>query len=204
MNKNGQLVVVSAPSGCGKDTIVAGVLEKLQGNGFLSVSMTTRAIRPGEAEGVNYFYVSHEEFQQNINNGEMLEYATYGNNFYGTPIGPVKKLLAEGKTVFLVIEVEGGKNVRKVFPDAIKIFVVPPSLEVLEKRLRGRGTDSNDAIEARMSIAKTELERAVEYDYIVENDILEDAVNDVLAIIRADQLKKNNMLNKLREVNKNA
>ncbi len=201
MNKKGQLVVVSAPSGCGKDTIVSGVLEKLGGNGFLSVSMTTRPMRPGEAEGINYYYVSHEQFQQNINNGEMLEYATYGNNFYGTPVGPVKKLLEEGKTVFLVIEVEGGKNVKKIFPDAIKIFIVPPSLEVLEGRLRGRGTDSDDAIVARMAIAKTELERAREYDYIVENDILEVAVNDVMAIIRADQLRINNMQNKLREVN---
>lgn len=204
MNKNGQLVVVSAPSGCGKDTIVAGVLEKLDGNGFLSVSMTTRAMRSGEAEGVNYYYVTHEEFQNNINKGEMLEYATYGNNFYGTPIGPVRSLLKQGKTVFLVIEVEGGKNVKKIFPDAIKIFIVPPSLEVLERRLRGRGTDSNDAIEARMSIAKTELERAGEYDYIVENDILENAIDDVMAIIRAEQLKTDNMQNKVREVNKNA
>ncbi len=201
MNKKGQLVVVSAPSGCGKDTIVSGVLERLDGNGFLSVSMTTRPMRPGEAEGINYYYVSHEQFQNNINNGEMLEYATYGNNFYGTPVGPVKKLLEEGKTVFLVIEVEGGKNVKKIFPDAIKIFIVPPSLEVLEGRLRGRGTDSEDAIVARMAIAKTELERAREYDYIVENDILEVAVNDVMAIIRADQLRINNMQNKLREVN---
>ncbi len=204
MNKRGQLVVVSAPSGCGKDTIVAEVLDKMNGNGFLSVSMTTRPMRPGEAEGINYYYVTHEEFQNNINNGEMLEYATYGNNFYGTPVGPVKKLLDKGKTVFLVIEVEGGKNVKKIFPDAIKIFIVPPSLEILEKRLRGRGTDSNDAIEARMSIAKTELERANEYDYIVENDVLDDAVDDVLAIIRAEHLKTDNMQNKIREVNKNA
>lgn len=204
MNKKGQLVVVSAPSGCGKDTIVAGVLEKLNGNGFLSVSMTTRPMRPGEAEAINYYFVSHKEFQDNINKGEMLEYATYGNNFYGTPVGPVKKLLEEGKTVFLVIEVEGGKNVKKIFPDAIKIFIVPPSLEVLEHRLRGRGTDSDDAIEARMTIAKTELERAIEYDYIVENDILEVAVNDVMAIIRADRLRVDNMQNKLREVNRNA
>lgn len=200
MNK-GTLVVVSAPSGCGKDTIVKGVVKKMKGEAFISVSMTTRAMRDGEKEGVDYFYVSPEEFQSNINKGEMLEYTTYGSNFYGTPIAPVKKLLSEGKTVFLIIEVEGGENVKRIFPDAVKIFVIPPSLQVLEKRLRDRGTDSNDAIEARLIIAKTELSRADEYDYIVENDILEDAVNDVMAIVRAEKLKINNMQNKLREVN---
>lgn len=200
----GLLIVVSAPSGCGKDTIIAEVLEKMNGEGFLSVSMTTRQMRPGEADGVNYYFVSAEEFKQSIDNGEMLEYAVYGENYYGTPVGPVKKLLEQGKTVFLIIEVEGGGNVKKIFPDAKKIFIIPPSLEILEKRLRSRGTDSDEAIDKRLKIALTELERACEYDYIVENDILENAVNDVLAIIRAEQLRIENMQTKLREVNKNA
>lgn len=200
MNK-GLLVVVSAPSGCGKDTVISRVMEKMQGDCFLSVSMTTRKIRPGEADGVNYHFVSVDEFMKNIENNEMLEYAKYGDNFYGTPISPVKKNLNEGKTVFLIIEVEGGENVKKIFPDAKKIFIIPPSLEVLEKRLRNRATDSDDAIDARLRIAKTELKRAVEYDYIIENDVLEDAVNDVLSIIRAEQLRIENMQNKLREVN---
>lgn len=203
MNK-GLLVVVSAPSGCGKDTVIAKVLDKMKKDAYLSVSMTTRQMREGEADGVNYYFVSVEEFQENIRKGEMLEYTCYGENYYGTPVGPVKKLLNEGKTVFLIIEVEGGENVKRIFPEAVKIFIVPPSLQVLEKRLRSRATDSDEAIKARLLIAETEFRRACEYDYIVENDDLEDAVNDVMAIIRAEQLRINNMQNKLREVMKNA
>lgn len=197
----GLLVVVSAPSGCGKDTIISKVVEKMDGNAFISVSMTTRKMRAGEIEGVNYYFVSTDEFKESIKKGEMLEYATYGENYYGTPVGPVKKLLEEGKVVFLIIEVEGGANVKKVFPDAKKIFIIPPSLKVLENRLRSRATDSEEAISKRLDIAFTELQRAYEYDYIVENDVLEDAVNDVMSIVRAEQLRIENMQNKLREVN---
>lgn len=204
MNNEGLLLVVSAPSGCGKDTIIAKVLEELKNEAFLSVSMTTRDMRPGEEEGVNYYYVSVDEFKNNIENGNMLEYAMYGSNYYGTPVKPVKKLLSEGKIVILIIEVEGGGNVRKIFPDAVKIFIVPPSMEVLESRLRGRNTDSEEEIIKRLDIARNEIERAVEYDYVVENDILDDAVSDVLTIIKAERLKTYNMKNKLREVLNNA
>ena len=204
MNKKGQLIVVSAPSGCGKDTVISRVLEKLGDEAALSVSMTTREMRPGEAEGVNYYYVSAEQFKEHIENGDMLEYAVYGSNFYGTPVKPVKDRLNEGKTVFLIIEVEGGGNVKKIFPEAKKIFIVPPSMQELESRLRGRGTDSEEAITKRLEIAKTELERASEYDYIIENSVLEDAVSDVMSIIRAGQLEIKNMHNKVREVMTNA
>lgn len=204
MNNEGLLLVVSAPSGCGKDTIIAKVLEELKNEAFLSVSMTTRDMRPGEEEGVNYYYVSVDEFKSNIENGNMLEYAVYGSNYYGTPVKPVKKLLSEGKIVILIIEVEGGGNVRKIFPDAVKIFIVPPSMEVLENRLRGRNTDSEEEIIKRLDIARNEIERAVEYDYVVENDVLDDAVSDVLTIIKAERLKTYNMKNKLREVLNNA
>lgn len=204
MNKKGQLIVVSAPSGCGKDTVITRVLEKLGDEAALSVSMTTREMRPGEAEGVNYYYVSAEQFKEHIENGDMLEYAVYGSNFYGTPVKPVKDRLNEGKTVFLIIEVEGGGNVKKIFPEAKKIFIVPPSMQELESRLRGRGTDSEEAIAKRLEIAKTELERASEYDYIIENSVLEDAVSDVMSIIRAGQLEIKNMHNKVREVMTNA
>lgn len=204
MNNKGLLIVVSAPSGCGKDTIISRVLEKLGDKGMLSVSMTTRAMRPGEAEGVNYFYVSVDEFRQHIENGDMLEYTCYGSNFYGTPVKPVRDKLEEGKIVFLIIEVEGGENVKRIFPEAKKIFIVPPSMQELEARLRNRGTDSEQAIAERLKIAETELERAEEYDYIIENSVLEDAVSDVMSIIRAGQLEISKMKNKISEVISNA
>lgn len=204
MNNQGILIVVSAPSGCGKDTVISKVLEKLGDAASLSVSMTTRAMRPGEEEGVNYYYVSVDEFREHIENGDILEYTNYGSNFYGTPIKPVKDKLNQGKVVILIIEVEGGKNVKKIFPDAKKIFIVPPSMDELEKRLRNRATDSEEAIIKRLKIAETELKRAVEYDYIVENSVLEDAVDDVMAIIRSGQLEITKMQNKIREVITNA
>ncbi len=204
MNNNGFVVVVSAPSGCGKDTVISEVLKKMNGEATLSVSMTTRAIRDGEQEGVNYYYVSVEQFFQHIEDGDILEYTNYGSNYYGTPIKPVKAQLEQGKIVILIIEVEGGENVKKYFPDAKKIFIVPPSMTELENRLRSRGTDTDEAIENRLAIAKNELMRACEYDYIVENNNLNKAVEDVLSIIRAEQLKIDNMKNKIKEVMNNA
>lgn len=203
MNNNGVLLVVSAPSGCGKDTIIAEVLKKFD-DAFLSVSMTTRPMRPGEVEGVNYYFVSQPEFEEKIDCGEMLEYARYGSNYYGTPAGPVRKLLEEGKTVILIIEVQGAGNVKRMFPEACNIFIIPPSFEILEKRLRGRGTDDDESIIKRLDIAKDELARAVEFDYIVENDVLEEAVEDIITIIKAEKLKVNKMKNKLSEVIDNA
>ena len=166
--------------------------------------MTTRAPRAGEIDGVHYYFVDKAEFERNIANGEVLEYTVYGSNYYGTPAGPVRKLLDEGKVVILIIEVEGGGNIKKIFPDACKIFVIPPSLDVLECRLRNRGTDDEDSIEKRLNIAIDELSRVSEYDYVVENDDLQEAVDDVMAIIRAERLKINNMKNKISEVMKNA
>lgn len=203
MNNNGVLLVVSAPSGCGKDTIIAEVLKKFD-DAYVSVSMTTRPMRPGEVEGVNYYFVSQPEFEQKIDQGEMLEYARYGSNYYGTPAGPVRDLLKEGKTVILIIEVQGAGNVKRLFPEACNIFIIPPSFDVLEKRLRGRGTDDDKSIIKRLEIAKDELARAIEFDYIVENDVLEEAVEDIVTIIKAEKLKTNKMKNKLSEVINNA
>ena len=203
MNNNGVLLVVSAPSGCGKDTIIAEVLKKFD-DAYVSVSMTTRPMRPGEVEGVNYYFVSQPEFEQKIDQGEMLEYARYGSNYYGTPAGPVRDLLKEGKTVILIIEVQGAGNVKRLFPEACNIFIIPPSFDILEKRLRGRGTDDDKSVIKRLEIAKDELARAVEFDYIVENDVLEEAVEDIVTIIKAEKLKTNKMKNKLSEVINNA
>ncbi len=200
----GSLIVVSAPSGCGKDTIVKEVLERMKGEVHLSVSMTTRPMRDGEAEGVNYFYVSADEFRSKIDSGEILEYTVYSGNFYGTPAGPVKQQLESGKSVILIIEVEGGENVKRLFPEAVKVFVIPPSFEVLEDRLRGRGTDNEETIRQRLEIAKHELSRAGEYDYIIENDVLEEAIEDLISIIRAERFRTKFMINKVREVIDNA
>lgn len=201
---NGLLVVLSGPSGSGKDTILKLILEKMKGEAFLSVSMTTRTIRPGEQEGIDYYYVSKEQFQENISNNLMLEFAKYGSNYYGTPVGPVRKLLNEGKIVFLNIEVQGGANVKRLISDAIKIFIAPPSFTELENRLRNRGTETDDEIQGRLSIAKDELTRYHEYDYIVINDNINDAVEDVLTIVRAAQHKTAKMKNIICEVIENA
>ncbi len=200
MRKEGLLIVLSGPSGCGKDTIISQVLNHLGDDGFLSVSMTTRPRRGTEIDGVDYYFVTPEQFRENVENDLMLEYAQYGANFYGTPVGPVKHLLAQGKIVILNIEVQGGKNVRRLMPDAIEIFVAPPSLQELERRLINRGTESRDAIDRRLLIAQAELRCAADYDYIVINDVLEDAVEDVLAIIRASGLKKEHAMHRISEV----
>lgn len=203
MNK-GSLIVVSAPSGCGKDTIVKEVISKMKDEIHLSVSMTTRPMREGEIEGVNYYYVSSDDFKNKIECGEILEYTIYGGNYYGTPAEPVKKQLESGKTVILIIEVEGGENVKRIFPDALKVFIIPPSFKVLETRLRGRGTDDEQTINNRLEIALEELKRAGEYDYIIENDVLENAVDELICIIKAERFKTKNMINKVREVIDNA
>ena len=200
MRNEGLLIVLSGPSGCGKDTIISQVLNALGDEGYLSVSMTTRQRRGTEVDGVDYYFVTPEQFRENVENDLMLEYAQYGANFYGTPVGPVRHLLAQGKTVILNIEVQGGKNVRRLIPEAIEIFVAPPSLQELERRLIKRGTETRDAIDRRLLIAQAELQCAADYDYIVINDVLEDAVEDVLSIIRASRLKTELSISKIREV----
>ena len=222
MSNRGVLFIISGASATGKDTIVSEILKNYSDRAVLSVSMTTRQPRGNERNGVDYFFVSADEFENNIKNDRMLEYAKYGSNYYGTPLEPVEKWLDEGKIVFLVIEVQGASIVRSKFPDARSVFVLPPSMTVLEKRLRGRGTEDEDTIYQRLEIAKSEILRAEEYDYIVVNDVLDDAVNDIVAVCkyekcltnktdinssfvsRATQLKKDNMINTVREVMRNA
>ena len=201
---NGILVVVSAPSGCGKDTIVNEVVKSNPDKYHISISKTTRPMREGEIEGINYYFVSKDEFEKDISDGEILEYTVYNDYYYGTPVSEVKSNLEKGKIVILIIEVEGGGNIKKLFPDACKIFIIPPSFEILERRLRNRGTDSEDRIIKRLTTARSEIMRVDEYDYVVENDVLSDAVSDVIAIIKAEKLKYKNMKNKASEVIENA
>lgn len=193
MSRRGTLFVVSAPSGTGKDTVVRELLAKHPELGF-SVSATTRKPRPGEQEGVDYYFVSPERFSEMIERNEFLEYAEYTSASYGTPAGPVDEALEAGRDMILVIEMTGARWVQVKRPDAVLIFLVPPSFEELERRLRGRGTETEEQIAARMQKARTEVAQMGGYDYIVINDELSDAVADVEAIVRAERLKANKSL----------
>jgi len=184
----GLLLVVSAPSAGGKGTILKELFQRNK-NLRMSVSATTRQPRPGEEHGKHYYFISRDEFQQLIDNGSMLEYAEYVGNLYGTPKGPVDQWLEEGHDVVLEIEVQGGAQIKRIVPDCVSIFITPPSMEVLEKRLRGRGTEEEDIIRKRLDTARQELTQAEHYDYVVVNDRLEDAVDDIQAIIRSEKLR---------------
>ena len=199
MNKEGMLILFSGPSGVGKDTVLDVVLNK---NKSLqkSISLTTRSIRDNETDGKDYYFISSDKFEDMILKGEVLEYAQYGVNMYGTPKAPVDKWLSEGKTVVLKIEVQGAKNIKEMYPDSVGIFLLPPSMEVLEKRLRSRGTETEEDIRRRLEIARDEIHKSVDYDYFVINDELETASDDVLTIIRALDFSHKRMNNFISEV----
>ena len=198
----GILIVVSAPSGCGKGTILAEVLkdEKF----FYSVSATTRSPRPGETDGVNYHFLKKEQFEELIASGGMLEYAQYCDNYYGTPRDKVMEKLGEGKHVILEIEVQGAMQIREKCPDAVFIFIAPPSVGELRNRLSGRGTETAEVIEKRVSEAAHEISFAEKYDYVIVNDRLEEAIEDFRTVVRAEELKSVNQKNIIDEVLKNA
>ncbi len=185
----GRLFVISGPSGAGKSTVVSRMLEKAP-ELFLSVSATTRSMRKGEAEGINYYYKTREEFQQMLKDGEFLEWAQFCENYYGTPKTPVQKKLEEGKNVILEIEIQGAMKVKETFPESTFIFIVPPSMEELVARIRGRGTETEEVIALRMNTAKTELGFAKEYDYIVPNHEVEKTADQILSIIVADRFRR--------------
>lgn len=186
--KTGQVIVISSPSGAGKSSIVKALLER-DNNLWLSVSTTTRTIRPGEKEGVNYNYVDKEEFIKKIDEGYFLEYTNYAGNYYGTPKKFIKEKIEHGTDVILEIEIEGAANIKKLIPEAIFIFILPPSLKVLLKRLKNRNTDSNEKIIERFHQTYKELNEITKYNYVVVNDVLEDAINKVESIIKAEKCR---------------
>ena len=188
LKKEGLLVVVSGPSGVGKGTVVREVLEK-SGNIRLSVSATTREKRAGEVDGLDYHFYGREEFMQLASSDQMLEYAVYCGNYYGTPAGPIRDWLQSGLDVLLEIEVEGAKQIKEKVKDCVTVFLLPPSLDVLRKRLELRGTEGQERLNLRIRRAMEEIKEANFYDYLVVNDDIFNAAADVLSIIKAEKLK---------------
>ena len=182
--KKGKFIIISGPSGVGKGTIYKVLLNEF--NGWYSVSMTTRKIREGEIDGVNYYYISKEEFQKRIDDGKVLEYNIYNDNYYGTPKDKILEKMNEGVNVFLEIDVNGARNIKGMFPDALLIYIAPPSIEELRNRLINRGTESLDVIENRLKIAETELKQVDFYDYVVVNDDLDDALNQAREVLKKE------------------
>jgi guanylate kinase len=182
MSQEGKLVVITGPSGVGKGTIVKALMSKYS-HIFLSISATTRAPRQGEVNEKDYYFLSHLEFEQMINDHQLLEWAEYAGNYYGTPRQPVLEQIKQGKIIILEIEVLGAKLVKESFPLATRIFILPPSLDILEQRLRGRATDAEEVIVKRLAKAKEELAVSHEFDYQVINDNLESSIELVESII---------------------
>lgn len=201
MNR-GLLIVVSAPSGCGKGTLLAEILKDK--DYYYSVSATTRSPREGEVDGVNYHFTTREEFEGLINSDGMLEYAQYCGNYYGTPKKEVEKKLSEGKNVILEIEVQGAMQVKKIAPEGVFVFILPPSVSELKKRLLKRGTEEIAVIEKRVAEAVGEIKYAEKYDYVIVNDDLAKAVEDFKTVISAEKMRTKNSKEIIDEVLKNA
>lgn len=188
------LIVLSGPSGVGKGTVRKALFEEPDIDFEYSTSMTTRNPRNGEKNGIDYWFVSKEEFEENIKNGEMLEYAKYVDNYYGTPLKYVNQTLESGKDVFLEIEVNGAMQIRANVPDAIFVFLTPPDLVELKHRLVGRGTDDIEVINKRIKTAASEIKMMRNYDYAVLNDRVELAVDRIKTIINSERLKVNRVM----------
>jgi guanylate kinase len=187
MNKKGLLFIISGPAGSGKGTIVSRVRELAQFD--FSVSATTRSPRLGEEHGVHYYFIDKTEFEGKIEAGEMLEYAQYVGNYYGTPKKPVEDALAAGRNIVLDIEVKGALQVKEKMPEAVMIYILPPDYETLLSRIRGRGTETEEVIQKRMNEARNEIRTFPKYDYVVINDTVEKAAQDVLSILRTENMK---------------
>ena len=188
LKKRGLLIVVSGPSGAGKDSVCNLVKEK-NNNMWISISCTSREKRKGEEDGINYFYLTKEEFENKIKNNDFLEYAIYNNNYYGTPLYKIEENLNKGIDVVLVIEVQGALKVKKIYPDAIFLFILPPSMEELRNRLIKRGTESTEKILERFKTAYKEINEISKYNYVIVNNILDEAVSKMQSIIVAERCR---------------
>lgn len=197
MNK-GVLAVVSGPSGVGKGTVCARLIEKYKGC-FLSISATSRSPRGVEEDGVHYYFKTREEFEKMIENDELLEYAQYVDKYYGTPKKPCMEHIDRGENVILEIEIQGGMKVKEKEPETVMIFVVPPSMDELESRLRGRGTESEDLILQRLARAKEELAEMGNYDYIVVNNSIEETADRIYSILEAESNKTSKIINHIKK-----
>ncbi len=196
--QKGLLIVLSGPSGSGKGTVRARLMEKE--NFAFSVSATTRAPREGEVDGRDYWYITREQFEERIACGDMLEYTEYNGNYYGTPLREAMRVIEGGKNLILEIEVEGAMNVKRLYPEALLLLLLPPTFAEQEKRLRGRGTETEDVIRGRLERTREEMKFVSEYDYVIYNHDgkIEECADELLAIIRAEQhaVKRHNDISK--------
>lgn len=200
MSDRGLLIIFSGPSGVGKGTVRQEIFSTPDHKFEYSVSMTTRAQRPGEVDGKDYFFRSREEFEELIRNGQMLEYAEYVGNYYGTPLTYVNETLDKGIDVFLEIEVQGALQVKKKVPDAVFIFLTPPDLNELQERLVGRGTDSEEVIAKRIERAREEIALMSEYDYAIVNDEVPLAAERVKRVIEAEHFRVDRVIGRYRNM----
>ncbi len=186
--EKGNLVVISGPSGAGKGSVIQGILKE-EDNLWLSVSMTSRKIRGQEVDGKEYYFITREEFEKKIEDGELLEYTEYSGNYYGTPRGKIHEHLEAGEDVILEIEIEGALRIKELIPEALFIFIMPPSMKELKKRLERRNTETEDKIIRRFKRAYQEINEVTKYNYVVVNDELEKAIRKVQAILLAERCR---------------